>query len=498
MGHSLSRCAFKPGLWKARSRTPVGALGIAAGLLASFGAASASAQTGANYLMVSDGAASKVHFYRVPDMKLTGTLSGVTLASPDDPAGNPLHAGVIVLPDGRLIVNDEGQQRTLAIKLDGQGAPHIVQSVASTLGGEAPWSAVDPSFRYYAVSSNGGGTTGPAPAPGSFQTGTEFLNLIDLKTFKNTRLEIPMRNVGEDLTPLFGGKPLTLFAGVGGGEMRHYPVARLLAGNATPTGSSPMGPNSHGGFSSPKTNKVGITTGPQPPRLGSGTTAIPNPANLGMDVFDIRCSAVCALSSPFTVPWNANRLTLSKGNRVRMLVPGTEVLTPLNVDLTPGIATDWQNVRLDAHFTNLENNRAFRTTVGTGASSRGFPVSATFAVEPVIRPRAAGASDELKIIDLRPSSPGYRKAVRTIKLEQMSKGPVAGVAPTFPDYERRFAAITPNGRYAFVSRGGDGIVDMVTMATGKVTEVKVPTSLSGGGHIDAFQIGARPWDLSGR
>ena len=455
-----------------------------------------------NYLMVSDGAVSKVYFYRVPGMKLTGELSGVTLGATGDPAGNPMHGGVIVLPDGRIIVNDETHQRTLAIKLDSAGAPRIVQSVAATLGGEAPWAAVDPSFRYYAVSSNGAGTVGPPPPPGAFQTGTEFLNLIDLKTFKNTQLEIAMNNKGEDLTPLFGGEPLTLFAGAGGGEMRAYSVARLLRGDTTPTSTTAMGPNSHGGFSSPETGKIGITTGPQPPTLGIGPAATPNPDNLGMDVFEITCAhRACkqpTLANPFTVPWNGDGLTLSKGNRVRMMATGEHVLTPLNVDLTPGIPEDWQDVRLDAHVTDLKTHTARRINVGNGATSRGFPVSRTFAAEPVIRPLAPKGKDSLKIIDVRPHSSTYLQVVRSVDLTQMTHGPVAGIAPTFPTYERRFTAITPNGRYAFVSRGGDAKVDMVDTSNGKVTEVSVPSSLSGGGHIDAFQIGFTPFDLSGR
>ena len=455
-----------------------------------------------NYLMVSDGGVSKVYFYRVPSMKLTGELTGVTLGAADDPAGNPMHGGVIVLPDGRIIVNDETHQRTLAIKLDAKGIPRIVQSVASTLGGEAPWAAVDPSFRYYAVSSNGGGALAPPPPPGGFQTGTEFLNLIDLKTFKNTSLEIPMRNKGEDLTPLFGGKPLSLFAGAGGGEMRVYPVDRLLRGDTTPISTTTMGPNSHGGFSSPVTGRIGITTGPQPPNLGSGLTATPNPDNLGLDVFDIACERrscrPLALKDRLTVPWNADGLTLGKGNRVRMMATGAHVLTPLNVDHTPGIPEDWQDVRLDAHVTDLETNTARRINVGTGATSRGFPVSETYAVEPVIRPLAKNGNDQLKIIDIQPGSRTYLQIVRSVDLMQMTHGPVRGVAPTFPGYERRFAAITPDGRYAFVSRGGDARIDMVDTSSGAITEVEVPSALSGGGHIDAFQIGFTPFDLSGR
>jgi len=183
------------------------------------------------------------------------------------------------------------------------------------------------------VSSIYGGAVGPPPPPGGFQTGTEFLNLIDLKTFTNTSLEIPMSNIGEDLTPLFGGKPLSLFAGAGGGEMRVYAVDRLLRRDTTPNSTTTMGPNTHGGFSSPETGKIGITTGPQPPDLGSGLTATPNPDNLGLDVFEIACEhrscRPLALKDRFTVPWNADGLTLGKGSRVRMMATGAHLLTPL-------------------------------------------------------------------------------------------------------------------------------------------------------------------------
>jgi hypothetical protein len=455
-------------------------------------------------------------------MHLTGHLSGVTLGSSADPAATPMHGGAIVLPDGRILVNDETHQRTLAIKLNNRGAPRIVNSVASTLGDESPWNAVDPGFRSYAVSSNGGGAVGPPPAPGAFQTGSEFLNLIGLSTFHNTQLEIPMKNIGEDLTPFFGGDPLTLFEAVGGGEVRAFNVASLIAGATTQTSSfMGVGPNMHGGFSSPVTAKIGLTTGPQPPNVGSGPSATPNPDNKGMDVLSVACGAgedPCGvegegslvgpcdpagldcplLVDPFTVPWNADGLTLSKGNRVRMMADGAHVLTPLNVDLTPAIATDWQNVRLDAHVTDLWTDAARRINVGVGATSRGFPVSTTYAVQPIVRPLRANGHDMLKIIDVRPASPTYLTIVRTVQLQQMTHGPVAGVNPVYPGYERRFAAITPDGRYAFVTRGGDSKVDMVNTATGAVTTVAVPSSLTGGGHITAFQVGFTPYELSGR
>lgn len=142
------------------ARRVVLAIVVALGLTLGLSATAAGAVPGLpgllpSYLMVSDGAASTVYFYRVPGMTLTGTLSGVKLGSSGaappgaDPAANtPMHGGAIVLPDGRIIVNDESHQRTLAIKLDAAGVPSIVNSTSSRLGTEAPWTAVDPLFRY--------------------------------------------------------------------------------------------------------------------------------------------------------------------------------------------------------------------------------------------------------------------------------------------------------------------------------------------------------------
>jgi hypothetical protein len=68
----------------------------------------------------------------------------------------------------------------------------------------------------------------------------------------------------------------------------------------------------------------------------------------------------------------------------------------------------------------------------------------------------------------------------------MTHGPVDGVTPDYPTSERRFAAITPDGRYAFVTRSGDGKVAMVDTSTGAATTITVPSSLTGGGHLTAF------------
>lgn len=130
---------------------------------------------GRSFLMVADPGEKKLFFYRVPAHgdsapRLTGVLPGVDLGEA------PAHGGTIALPDGRILMNDETAGKTLAVRLDDRGRPRIADSVSSTLGKEAPWTAVSPDFRYYAVVSSGAGSDT-----------TEFVNLIDLKTFQNTR-----------------------------------------------------------------------------------------------------------------------------------------------------------------------------------------------------------------------------------------------------------------------------------------------------------------------
>jgi YVTN family beta-propeller protein len=59
-------------------------------------------------------------------------------------------------------------------------------------------------------------------------------------------------------------------------------------------------------------------------------------------------------------------------------------------------------------------------------------------------------------------------------------------------------AVTPDGRYAFATHGGDGKISVIDTATLSVTQVVVPTALSGGGYIIAVQPDARVVDLIAR
>jgi YVTN family beta-propeller protein len=59
-------------------------------------------------------------------------------------------------------------------------------------------------------------------------------------------------------------------------------------------------------------------------------------------------------------------------------------------------------------------------------------------------------------------------------------------------------AVTPDGRYAFATHGGDGKISVIDTLTLSVTQVVVPTALRGGGYITAVQPDARIVDLVAR
>ena len=309
------------------------------------------------------------------------------------------------------------------------------------------------------------------------------MNLIDLKTFRNTRFEVAMNNPSEDLHPYLGGKsqpgkPRTLFLATGG-KMEAFRVRDVLDGLPTTSASSiRIGEGNHGNFISPETNTLGITT-----------------AN-GLDV--IGCGVFCSsLRSRATVSWDASGLTGGQGFRPRLGFDGKSVQN--TIGLYPDDPAAWADARQLLHVTDLRRKRAKLVFVGNGTSQRGFadaPTSSRFLAYILVHPKGDVREDELKLIDVRPKSPRYLRVARTAQLEQMTNGPIAGV-PT-EGKEQRFGAITPDGRYAFATHGGDGKVSMVNTSTMRVTQFPAPTALRGGGYATAFELGFKPVDLMGR
>jgi len=97
--------------------------------------ATGAAPTGHGFLLIADTVESRLYVYRVPDMIKTGELDHVLLG---------VHLGTLTLPDGRILLSDDAAQEILALRIDDDGVPVVVNRVAATLGRRAVWGGADP------------------------------------------------------------------------------------------------------------------------------------------------------------------------------------------------------------------------------------------------------------------------------------------------------------------------------------------------------------------
>src|SRR6266446_3560778 len=135
-------------------------------------AVTAAAPAEHGFLLVADTAAKRLYIYRVPDMVLTGELDNVLLG---------VHLGTLTLPDGRILLSDDDAKEILAIRIDDDGVPEVVNRAAATLGRRAVWGSADPKFRYFAVASE------------IENSDDQVINLVDLQTFESTPVHVEMQ-----------------------------------------------------------------------------------------------------------------------------------------------------------------------------------------------------------------------------------------------------------------------------------------------------------------
>jgi YVTN family beta-propeller protein len=377
-------------------------------------------------------------------MVLTGQLTNVLLG---------VHLGTLALPDGRILLSDDATKEILALRIDDAGAPTIVGRVAATLGRRAVWGSVDSRLRFFAVASEVEGSD------------EQVVNVIDLATFENHEARVRMTGEGE-AHPFLAGRPLALFVGLGG-DVEAY------RDGLVPLSRTPIDPGSHGPVVSPKTGRLAISTA------------------AGLNVIDANdcLRRELATCGRVNVAWDVDGRTGGQNFRPRLAADGVTVLGAV-AGPVPSPA-DWADTPQDVHAVNLWTHGAHRFRLGNGVVPR-FALSEPFAVFVTVHPYA----DELHLVDVDPRSPRYLRRVGSVELERMSNGPVGG-QPT-AGREARFVAVTPDGRYAFTTHGGDGKISVVDTATLSVTQLAVPTALSGGGYIVAVQPGTELFDLFAR
>jgi YVTN family beta-propeller protein len=409
--------------------------------------AEAEAPDGHGFLLVADTAEKRLYVYRVPDLIMTGELDNVLLG---------VHLGTLTLPDGRILLSDDAAKEILALRIDDTGGLVVVNRTAATLGWRAVWGSTDPKFQYFAVASE------------IENSDTQVINLIDLQTFENTPVPVEMQ-ADEEAHPYLGEQPLSLFVGLGG-VMQSYEVADLIrAGFSAPTSETVVDLGAHGLVISPKARRLGIST------------------RTGFNIVDTDCAALgSGVCSTVNIPWDLEGRVGGQNFRPRLAY---DDVTALGAIAGPVAAPEqWADTPQDIHVLNLKTLEAHRFRLGNGIVPR-FALSQAFAIFVMVHPYG----DELHLLDVRPKSKTYLKRTGIVDLEPLSNGPIAG-QPT-AGREARFVGVTPDGRYAFATHGGDGKISVIDTATLSVTQIGVPTALTGGGYITAVQPGARVVDL---
>jgi len=105
--------------------------------------------------------------------------------------------------------------------------------------------------------------------------------------------------------------------------------------------------------------------------------------------------------------------------------------------------------------------------------------------------------DQAILLDVDAASTTFQTVVGRIPLPRLLNGPRAGESTA--GKEARSSAITPDGKWAFVSHGGEGKVSVIDTATrALVGTIELDSPLSGGGYLFALQPGTAPVDTCTR
>ncbi|MCA2211614.1 hypothetical protein [Jidongwangia harbinensis] len=416
-------------------------------------AAPAAAGRGA-FLVAADAAAGAVHVLRASDLRRTGSLDDLDV---------DVHAGTVPLPDGRVILADE-HGTVHAVRLDRAGRPRIERSVAIPTAGRtwagAAWAAVDPSLRYYGITS------------AYEDSADQSVTVVDLHTFAVRQLPVEVDRVGGAYTEVqvtFGGRP-TQIVTAAGGKFRTFPLADVLAGRVpAATSSAPLGDGNHGPLGSRRGDRHFSTT-------ADGVDGVALPATTLVGRTSVAYSATRAIVQNYRPRWGADDRTVWG-----------------SVAEDTGLAPEqWAEQRNHVHTLDTSTARSGLTKLPDGLPGR-LALSARYAAVTTASPQG----DVTTLIDADPRSATYRRVVGTVALAPLAKGPVEGRPPA--GAETRATAITPDGAKAFVTSGGEGRITAIDTRTRSVHRTaRVPTPLTAGGHLTVVQFGAPVTDLVAR
>lgn len=395
-------------------------------------------------LVVADTVAARLYVYSLPDLGLLATFENLRL---------DLHSGTLPLADGRLLLVDAQAGEFVVLGAGWSGSPAV--AVRVRIPTPTAWSAVDPGLRYFVASS-------------FRRAARETAAIVDMASLSVHEVVFDLKG-NDELHPLLGGNPLTLYASVTG-ELYAYPLADVLVNRATgPASTARIGAGTHGPVIAHGLGKVALTT------------------RAGLEVVDI---AGPKLGPHRVLPWDASGRSGGQNFRPRLAYDGRRVYGAVYPPLP---AERWAERQNDVHVADLKDGTVRRIALAAGIVPR-FAISEVYALFFHVHP----AGDAAYLLDVRPESETFQRIVARIPLPPLEASPpVAGESPA--GRGSRSGAITPDGRWAFVSHGGDGRVSVIDTSVRRIVRVlTVPTPLRGGGYMVAWQPGIRLVDTVGR
>lgn len=434
------------------------ALALAGTSVIASGPARAQAPPAPPQLLVGDPAAAKLHVYGGPEFQLLATIDDLALGA---------HAGAVTLSDGRVLIPDDRNKQLVVLRL-GAGAPTIERRVPMPipLPSRYAWAGVDPQQSVYAATNL------------DSDEAVKLLTLVDLKTYEAKQFRIDVGAADAELNLALGGDADPVVILHLAEKVESYKVADLMApgakingildGTIKPASSVALGRGGHSDSFSAATGRW------------AGST---------LRGFEIATLKGAALIDHKTLSWEADERGGGRNARQRLTWDGRHVFGPLAASVPP---VQWADAEVDLHWVDLGAQTARRMPLAKGSVGRGG-VSGKLAVYASIHTDG----DSANLVDVDPGSVDFRKVVGRVPLPKLASGPVAGKSTA--GTEGRHSAITPDGRFAFVTQGGEGKIAVIDTASKAVVRtIETPTPLKGGGYIVGIQMGMASADLSAR
>lgn len=441
-------------------------------------------------LIVADSSAEKLYVYTIPDFHLEATFDNLRAAN---------EPGFLSLQGKRVLFinesgssghthehDDEGEEEEIEheeeeedaenelimLHMRLQGEPRIIGR-APIGKAEANHLAIHPNHTYAAV---GSGNT---------------LTLVDLRWWSATRYEsvASLELASEETGVAIGDNPSTVYVrriatDFSSGALDAYAIKDLLLGKNSPTSEVPLDSSPHGEILTHRFNRFCSAT------------------DQGFECAEVIDGSVARSA---TVPYRLVTDSTQSERAWTAALSQDQRFLYSNIERYPEGDFLWSQVENDAYIADLQTNEVVRLPLGPGWVTLGSYAVAEphVALYAVTHP----TGDTAYLIDANPQSPTFRQLLATIPLAPLRNNPNTPERDPFsPGFQTRRVALTPDGRWGFVSHGGDGFVSVIDTTTKTVVQtLTLPTLLGdeealfhGGGRLIAVQPGSTLGDTISR